>query len=102
MRGVNSPLPKGWLELPIAEVADVSLGKTPKKSDYANEGKIRLIKFRDVTEGGLNLSATKDAFVKDEPAVMKGLQPVQKGDVLLTASAHSPEYIGRKVAIVDD
>lgn len=102
MRGVNNPLPEGWLELPIAEVADVSLGKTPKKSHYANEGKIRLIKFRDVTEDGLNLSETKDAFVKDEPDAIKGLQPVQKGDVLLTASAHSPQYIGRKVAIVDE
>jgi type I restriction enzyme S subunit len=101
MSEVNSPLPKGWLELPIVEVADVSLGKTPKKSHYANEGKIRLIKFRDVTEDGLNLSETKDAFVKDGPDAIKGLQPVQKGDILLTASAHSPQYIGRKVAIVD-
>ena len=98
----NNFIPIGWIELPIAEVADVSLGKTPKKSHYTGEGKVRLIKFRDVTEDGLNLSETKDAFVKDEPAVIKGLQPVQKGDVLLTASAHNPEYIGRKVAIVDE
>jgi hypothetical protein len=98
----NGQLPQGWLELPIAEVANVSLGKTPKKSHYANEGTVRLIKFRDVMENGLDLSETKDAFVRDEPAAIKGLRPVQKGDVLLTASAHSPEYIGRKIAIISE
>ena len=55
MRGVNSPLPKGWLELPIAEVADVSLGKTPKKSHYQYLCQLRK------AEGGLRGMNTAQA-----------------------------------------
>jgi type I restriction enzyme S subunit len=80
----------------------VALGKTPRKADYRDEGEHRIIKFRDLQAGRLDLSVTAAGFVADHPEALKGLREVRAGDVLLTASAHSGEQIGRKCALVRD
>jgi type I restriction enzyme, S subunit len=93
-------LPAGWAVAQLGEVAYARLGKTPKKSDYRDKGTHRIIKFRDLTASGTNYSKTKAGYVVDQSDALNGLRPLSKGDVLVTASAHSGEQIGRKCAYV--
>lgn len=59
------------------------------------------MKFRDITDKGINYSEFKAAYVVDNPSVLKGLRHLSRGDVLVTASAHSGDQIGKKCAYVD-
>ena len=97
----QSELPEGWANTSLEEVSYVRLGKTPKKSQYKNEGIHRIIKFKDISKNGLEYSGKKDSFIDDNPEVLKSLRKIQVGDVLLTASAHSGDNIGKKTAFVD-
>src|ERR1039458_9324704 len=99
--GADSELSEGWCEAPLAEVANVRLGKTPGKSDYRDSGDYRMVKFRDLKKGGIDYSASKAAFVVGNPSVLKSLQQLTLGDVLITASAHSGDQIGKKCSFVD-
>ncbi|MDB9405165.1 restriction endonuclease subunit S [Microcystis sp. CS-574] len=93
-----SDLPLGWKWIVISNVANVDLGKTPKKSQYINEGKFKIIKFRDVDYSGIDWFNSKAGFVTENSiAELKELIPY---DVLITSSAHSSEHIGKKIAFV--
>jgi len=98
---MSDELPPGWAAARLADVAHVRLGKTPRSSDYRDSGQHRVIKFRDVTNEGLVLTKTKKGFVDDSQDVIRTLEPLRVGDVLLTASAHSGDQIGKKTAYVD-
>jgi type I restriction enzyme S subunit len=97
----DSELPEGWCEARLAEVANARLGKTPGKSDYRDSGDHRIVKFRDLKKGGVDYSSIKAAFVPSNSSVLKTLQPLKLGDVLITASAHSGDQIGKKCSFVD-
>jgi len=92
-------VPKEWVKINISEVADVDLGKTPKKKDYKNDGSYKVIKFRDVSYDGIDWSKNKDGFVPESS--IRDLRKLDAGDVLITASAHSSEHIGRKICFVN-
>jgi len=90
----------GWPRVPIGEVADVALGKTPKKHEYRSAGRHRLFKYRDIQNGELVFGHETDGFVDDDPQLRRGLRSIEVGDILVGASGHSSESIGRKVARV--
>jgi len=73
------------------------MGKTPKKSEYVSEG-IPIIKFRSLTGNGINWNKVervkKDFYERNKSKI------VQEGDIILTSSAHNPEYIGRKIDLI--
>lgn len=94
-------LPEGWTVAFLEDIAFVRLGKTPRRKDYRDNGIHRIIKFRDITPNGIDYSINKAGYVDDTPEALKGLRPLFEGDVLLTASAHSGESIGKKCAYVD-
>jgi len=96
-----SYLPEGWVWAHLADVANARLGKTPRRSEYRDNGTHRIVKFRDITDKGVDYSESKAAYVINDPAVLKGLRPLSIGDVLVTASAHSGDQIGKKCAYVD-
>jgi type I restriction enzyme S subunit len=93
--------PEGWTVAKLGEVADVRLGRTPRRQDYRDEGRRRIVKFRDLKPSGLDFSVSRAGFVVDDPDVVHGLEPLKVGDVLLTASAHSGDSIGKKTVYVD-
>ena len=85
----------------LGELALARLGKTPRKSDYRNEGALKIIKFRDILENGeIDWDNAEKGFLADEPSALAGMREVRVGDVLVTASAHMSEHIGKKTAIV--
>jgi len=94
-------LPEGWKIALLKDIGEVRLGKTPKKSDYRNDGIHRIVKFRDISYNGVNYSISKAAYVPDDPKIVRELKKLRVGDVLLTASAHSGDQIGKKCAYVD-
>jgi len=44
-------LPTGWAWTTLGEIADVNLGKTPKKNQYAESGTYKVVKYRDIVSG---------------------------------------------------
>jgi type I restriction enzyme S subunit len=93
-------LPEGWSVASLGDVSTARLGKTPSKNDYSDTGQHRIVKFRDLTSKGLNYSITKAGYVKNSSDALRGLRRLSIGDVLVTASAHSGDQIGKKCAYV--
>lgn len=94
-------LPQGWEWQVLGSVAKVNLGKTPKRGDYANSG-IKIVKFRDVASTGIDWCNDKDGYVAIDSSSSTDLRYLDVGDVLLTASAHSAESIGKKTCVVKE
>lgn len=92
-------IPKEWTRVNISDIADVDLGKTPKKKDYRSDGLYKVVKFRDVGYEGIDWSKNKDGFVPEDAT--KDLRKLELDDVLITASAHSSEHIGRKICFAN-
>ena len=92
-------LPEGWRWVRLGEVCEVLQGKTPPKSAYVNRPTaIKVLKFRDITpEGHIVWDNTERGFLERD----ENWRYAKIGDVLVTASAHSPDQIGRKVALLD-
>src|SRR3989338_2166363 len=95
---VELTIPNEWLKVNISDLADVDLGKTPKKTDYLSAGDYKVVKFRDVDYSGIDWSIDKDGFVGDKS--ISDLRELELHDVLITASAHSSEHIGKKICFV--
>ena len=93
-------LPEGWVWVRLGEVCEVTLGKTPNKSQYVNKGRYKIVKFRDVTNRGINYDEDERGFVIENGKVISELVELQERDILVTASAHSSEHIGKKVVYV--
>ncbi len=93
-------LPQGWCDAGITEVAEVFLGKTPARTDYASSGSLKVVKFRDIHDGRVDFSNAKDGFVRNNGDALSSLRELRPGDVLITSAAHSGENIGKKCAYV--
>lgn len=100
-RVVYSGYPEGWIIARLREVANARLGKTPRRIHYRDSGIHRIIKFRDITNNTIDYSITKAAYVVNDPKAFGGLRTLYIGDVLITASAHSGDQIGKKCAYID-
>jgi len=76
----------------------VNLGKTPRKTQYRSDGAFKILKFRDVGVSTVDWNNSQSGLV--DPSATSALREVVPGDILLTASAHSSEHIGRKAALI--
>lgn len=79
-------------------------GRTPPRLNYTDEG-LFVVKVGNLTGNGINWIARERNFVsfdeKEKRERNKQLILI-KGDILLTAAAHSPVYIAKKVDIVEN
>jgi len=102
MFGDPATNPKGWEVKRLREVADIHQGKTPRNSDYLDDGMHKILKVRDLNEDGtINWSIHEKGFISENSISSYENYKVMERDILFTASAHSPEHIGKKIAIVD-
>lgn len=93
--------PEGWALSTLKAVADVALGKTPGKDDYLSSGKYKIVKYRDLGDDRrINWGKYEKGFVDGNRAAKLNLRKLKEGDVVVSASAHSSEIIGRKVLFV--
>ena len=77
-------------------------GRTPARSDYSNQG-LFLVKVGNLTGSGIRWVARERNFISGSAAEKIGQNPnliLRAGDILLTASAHSPIYIAKKVDVM--
>ena len=90
--------PEHWKLARLANIAEVQLGKTPSKDDYRNQGDCKIIKYRDLSDlGEIVWTKSEKGFVDTARVHALNLRELRHGDVLISASAHSSEIIGRKV-----
>lgn len=79
----------------------VTCGRTPPRASYTPEG-LFVVKVGNLTGNGIDWSPRDRNFV--DPSVYRvnsnGERYLRTGDILLTAAAHSPVYIAKKVDIV--
>jgi type I restriction enzyme, S subunit len=88
-----------WPVVALGEVARARLGKTPRKRDYTDRGRVRIVRFRDLGSGVIDWSRRERGFVGEDG--LKGLRELCPGDTLITAAAHAADRIGKKLAFVD-
>ncbi len=105
MSGANNEslkLPSGWLWVTLDDIGDVLLGKTPNKNDYRNDGQYKIIKYRDLVAGKIIWSNSEKGFVVESDTVLAQCKELNTKDVLVGASAHSSEHIGRKISFIEN
>jgi type I restriction enzyme M protein len=77
-------------------------GKTPARSSYTSEG-LFVVKVGNLTGKGISWLPRERNFVTMPNETLQSnrkMTLLQEGDILLTASAHSPVYIAKKMDIV--
>ena len=97
-RTKSKAIPKELKWVKIGEVCEVQKGTTPRREWYTTSG-VKVIKFRDLTNLGIVWTNTRNAFVPEQ--YVPKLKPLRIGMTLMSADAHTPEYIGKKVCFVN-
>ena len=90
-------LPLGWRWAELGDTCEIRKGRTAKRTWYADKG-ARLVRYRDLSEAGVNWVAGRHTFV--DTAYEGKLERLRPGTVLVGADAHDPATIGRKVTFV--
>jgi type I restriction enzyme M protein len=84
-------------------VAEIFTGKTPPRSAYCarsdEAGVYRTVKVGTLTGSGLDWSEGERTYAKFGKLPPRLI--LRRGDLVLTAAAHHPRYIGAKVDVVD-
>ena len=83
-------------------------GSTPKRNAYADsagrtvlDSAVRIVKFRNITNKGIEWGLNDRAFATEEFYQKHITKRVQVGDIVVGTAAHNPEYIGKKLDIID-
>lgn len=95
-----SPVQEARNFVPLSEVAKVLRGFTPAWEDYEKQG-IPILKVKNLHNRNIDFSFERRGYVSEETYENHPEAHVQVGDIVLTASAHSPEYIAKKIDIID-
>jgi type I restriction enzyme M protein len=91
---------RGGKYVPLKEVAEVLRGYTPGWHEYTESG-IPILKVRNLTNRFINFTFERRGYVPKEIFEKHPEAHVKLYDILLTSSAHKPEYIAKKVDIID-
>ncbi|MGF7396310.1 N-6 DNA methylase [Thermoanaerobacterium thermosaccharolyticum] len=84
----------------LNEIAQILRGFTPGWHDYTESG-IPILKVRNLTNRFIDFNFEKRGYVSEEIYNGHPDAHVKQYDILLTASAHKPEYIAKKIDILD-
>jgi type I restriction enzyme M protein len=89
--------------LPLGEmVRSIGPGRTPRRDEYTSQG-LFLVKVGNLTGNGISWLPRERNFMDGDAfgRLRNGNRyRLNSGDILLTAAAHTPDYIARKVDIV--
>jgi len=91
---------RGGKYVPLKEVAEVLRGYTPGWHEYTETG-IPILKVRNLTNRFISFTFERRGYVPKEIFEKHPKARVKIHDILLTSSAHKPEYIAKKVDIID-
>jgi hypothetical protein len=94
--------PTDWEPDILSALADIVPGKTPSKGEYRSVGDIKVIKFRDVAEGGgVDFGNNDEGWIDSSQTDRTDLVTLLPETILLTNAAHSLSHIGKKIGYVD-
>lgn len=89
--------------IPIREfVAAANTGRTPSRRSYTDSGTF-IIKVGNLTGRGIDWEPRDRNFVSEAEGEKRAIShslSIERGDILLTSSAHAARYIAKKVDIV--
>lgn len=91
-------------QIRLRDVAEfVTTGKTPPRHSYTGKG-LFVVKVGNLTGNGIKWLPRNRNFISHSELSKRRERNLilQKGDILLTSSAHSPVYIAKKVDIVSE
>lgn len=91
---------EGQVETPLAQFADVFIGKNPPASAYGTSG-AWLLKVGDLAGSMVSWRTRKKNRVSTEWFAKYERLHLQPGDICLTAAGHKARYIGLKVDLLD-
>ena len=80
---------------------DISTGKTAARAQY-NKGRIHLVKVGNLTGHGIEWCSVERQFVDEDFLKKNSRAQLLPRDILLTAAAHGPKWIGLKVDIFEN
>jgi type I restriction enzyme M protein len=80
--------------------AAISTGKTAPRNAYVHEG-VHIVKVGNLTGHGIEWNAVERQYVTPAFAAKYPHIHLRRGDVLFTAGAHGPKWIGLKVDIFE-
>lgn len=93
----------GASAMKLRDVLEIAVnGRTPGRSAYSSDG-LFVVKVGNLTGRGINWEPRERNFVSGEQRAKRegfGNLMLQRGDILLTSSAHSPVYIAKKADVV--
>ena len=88
----------------LRDVVELAInGRTPPRLSYTSEG-LFVVKVGNLTGNGINWIARDRNFIsinEKEKREKNNQLILKRGDILLTAAAHSPIYIAKKVDILE-
>ena len=87
---------------PLANLAEIRIGKTPAFDDYLPSGKRRIMKFRAITGRGIDWENEERGFVKEDFFQKNKQNKFNENDIVLGSAAHQAHYIGKYLDIVDE
>jgi hypothetical protein len=87
-----SPLPSGWTEARLDELADVRLGRQRSPKNHAGDRMRPYLRAANVTWNGLDLADVKDMNFSERESVVYELQ---RGDVLVAEASGSASEVGK-------
>ncbi len=87
---------------PLADLAEIKIGKTPAFDDYLPSGNRRIMKFRAITGRGIDWENEERGFVKEEFFQKNKQNKLVKNDIVLGSAAHQAHYIGKYIDIIDE
>lgn len=74
----------------------IDTGKTPSKAEYRSAGH-PVIKVGNLSGNGIRIGNVERQYVDDEYLAKKPKFTLEDGDIIFTATAHGPKWIGLKV-----
>ena len=96
-RSRSAILNRGTRWVRLGDICEVRKGRTPKRAWYADKG-LWLVRFRDLSDNGVSWSAGQGTYVDSSHSTE--LVHLLPGTLLITADAHDPRSIGKKVVYV--
>jgi len=94
--------PSDWQPDVLSNVAHIMPGKTPAKAEYRSSGDIKMIKFRDVSEGGgVDFGNDDEGWLDSSQTDRTDLVTLLPDTILLTNAAHSLSHIGKKIGYLE-
>lgn len=84
----------------LCKAGGITTGKTASRAQYQKAG-LHLVKVGNLTGHGIEWCSVERQFVDDAFWTKHIGARLEKGDILLTAAAHGPKWIGLKVDIFE-